>query len=56
MQILQSATKIVFIFMAIAVSILTFMRIVEAKDFIILVSMTFTYYYTKNNNTPTTLI
>lgn len=38
--------------MAIATVALTFTGIVEAKDFIMLVGMTFTYYYTKQQ-TPT---
>ncbi len=49
-KIFSSATKIVFIIMAIATVALTFTGTVEAKDFIMLVGMTFTYYYTKQQN------
>lgn len=46
-NILQSASKIVFILMAIALIILTVSKVVEAKDFVMLASMAFTYYFTK---------
>lgn len=53
-KIFQSASRIVFILMAIAVIILTFLRIVEAKDFMILAVSAFSYYFTKDRGeTPT---
>lgn len=45
MNILESASKLVFILMAIAVVALTFIGIVEPKDFMILASMAFTFYF-----------
>ena len=51
---LKSASKIVFIALAFALIVLTFLKIVEAKDFIGLVGMAFVYYFTKkseNNQT-----
>lgn len=47
-QILSSASKIVFILMALALILATFFKIVEAKDFVMLASMSFTYYFTRN--------
>lgn len=54
MNILQSASKIVFIIMALAVVGLTFVRIIDAKDFMLLASMAFTFYFTNKgeNNLP----
>lgn len=34
--------------MALALIFLTFTKVVDAKDFIILASMAFTYYFTRN--------
>ena len=48
--IFSSASKIVFILMATALIALTFVKIVEAKDFVMLAGMAFTYYF--SNNTP----
>lgn len=50
MNILVSASKIVFIMMAAAVIILTFFKIVDPKDFIMLAAMTFSFYFA---NKPT---
>jgi len=47
MTILKSASKLVFVLMAIAVIILTFLKIVEAKDFMILAVSAFSYYFTR---------
>lgn len=47
-KIYNSATKIVFIIMALALVVLTFARIVDAKDFIVLASMAFAFYFTKS--------
>ena len=46
-RIYQSATKLVFIFLALSFSAATFMGIVEPKDFVTGVMMAFTYYFTK---------
>lgn len=43
--ILKSASKIVFILMAVAVVALTFLGIVDPKDFIALASMAFAFYF-----------
>ncbi len=45
MNILESASKIVFILMAIGVIALTFVGKIEAKDFIFLAGMAFTFYF-----------
>lgn len=45
MSILESASKIVFVLMALGVIILTFMKIVDAKDFLTLAAMAFTFYF-----------
>lgn len=47
MTILKSASKIVFLLMALALVGLTAWGKVEAKDFVMLASMAFTYYFTK---------
>jgi hypothetical protein len=51
MAILTSASRIVFILMAVALVGLTFLRIVDAKDFITLAATAFTYYFTKPQTT-----
>ena len=45
MKILESASKIVFLMITIAVILLTFIRIIEAKDFLGIALMVFTYYF-----------
>lgn len=45
MEILKSASKIVFIMMAVATIILTFFKILDGKDFMILSSMAFSFYF-----------
>ena len=45
MTILESASKIVFILMALATVALTAIGIVDAKDFIVLASMAFAFYF-----------
>lgn len=47
MQILQSASKLVFILITLALIGLTFMGIVDPKDFVLLAGTAFTYYFTK---------
>lgn len=44
-NILSSASKIVFILMAVAVVVLTYLGKVDAKDFIVLASMAFSFYF-----------
>lgn len=50
--LLNSAAKIVFIFMAVAVAILTFMGKVDPKDFVGLALMAFAFYFS-NKGEPT---
>ncbi len=52
MNILSSASKIVFILMAIALVALTFTGKVDAKDFVMLAGMAFTYYFTRQKELP----
>lgn len=47
MQIPNSASKIVFILMAMALIALSALGIVEPKDFIMLCAMAFTFYFSK---------
>lgn len=44
-NIISSASKIVFILMAVAVIILTYLGKVDPKDFIVLASMAFAFYF-----------
>lgn len=46
-NILNSASKTVFVLMTIALIGLTAFKVVDAKDFIVLASMAFTYYFSK---------
>jgi hypothetical protein len=45
MKILESASKLVFLAMTIALIALTFIGRVDPKDFIVLASMVFTFYF-----------
>ncbi len=45
MKILESASKIVFILMAIGVVGLTYLGTVDPKDFLMLAGMAFTFYF-----------
>lgn len=47
-KIFSSASKLVFVLMAIALIGLTVAKIVDAKDFIVIASTAFTYYFTRN--------
>lgn len=55
-KIYTSASKIVFILMAVAVTIGLFTGKIEAKDFMVLASMAFAFYFSNkgetNNNEP----
>jgi len=47
MKIFNSASKLVFVLMAIASVALAVMGIMDVKDFVGLVMIAFTYYFTK---------
>jgi len=49
-EITKSASKIVFILMALAVVVLTFTGIVEPKDFVGLCLMAFTFYFSNKGD------
>ena len=49
-QIFLSASKIVFLLLAIALCVFAYFDKVDPKDFIVLASMAFTYYFTRKNN------
>ena len=49
-KMFTSASRMVLIIITVVVCIGFIMRILEAKDFIILASMVFTYYFTKSNS------
>ncbi len=44
-NVFESASKIVFVLLTLALIGLTAMRIIEAKDFIMLCGMAFTFYF-----------
>ena len=50
--ILHSASRIVFILMAAAVVILTFIGTVDPKDFMMLAGMAFSFYFAKKDEPP----
>lgn len=50
MNILESASKIVFIIMALAVVGLTSFQVVDAKDFMMLAAMAFTFYFSSKGD------
>jgi hypothetical protein len=52
--IFNSASKLVFVLMGIALVGLTVFKIVDAKDFVMLASMAFTYYFTRDKGTSVT--
>jgi len=52
-NILISASKLVFVLMALAVIILTVLGKVDPKDFIALASMAFAFYFTRDKGTDT---
>lgn len=51
MKILESASKIVFVLMALAVIVGLFVGRIDPKDFMILASMAFTFYFTNKGDT-----
>jgi hypothetical protein len=50
MKILESASKIVFILLTLGLIMLTAAKMVEAKDFIMLCGMAFTFYFSNKGN------
>lgn len=51
MNILSSGSKLVFILMAVGAIALTAMKIMDVKDFFVLVSMAFSFYFSKPSST-----
>ena len=49
-KIYTSASKIVFILMAVAVVVLTFIGKVDPKDFMMLAGMAFSFYFANKGN------
>jgi len=49
MGIFKSASKMVFILIAIGAVTFTAMGILESKDFMVLAGMSFTYYFNRSN-------
>ncbi len=52
MEILQSATKIVLLLVVVALIALTFLKIVDAKDFISIALMIVSFYFGQKVNVP----
>ena len=52
MIILQSASKLVFILLTLALIGGLFTKLIDPKDFVGIVSMVFVYYFTKKNEIP----
>lgn len=55
-EILQSATKIVLLAIVAALIVLTFMKIVDAKDFMSITLMVVAFYFGQKTNVPVTPI
>jgi len=53
MRILNSASKVVFVLMALASIALAGLGVMDIKDFVILATMAFSFYFTKS--TPNTV-
>lgn len=51
MEIIKSASKLVFVLMAVATIVGMFMGRIDAKDFLVLVSMAFTFYFANKGDT-----
>lgn len=49
-EITKSASKIVFILMALGVIGLTAAKIMDVKDFVVLASMSFTFYFSNKGS------
>jgi hypothetical protein len=52
-KIFQSATKIVLLLMTVALIILTFLRIIDAKDFMTVMIAIIAFYFGQKTNTAT---
>lgn len=50
MKIFESASKLVFILMALGAIALTAMRIMDVKDFFVLASMAFAFYFSNKGD------
>lgn len=50
MKLLQSASKIVFVLMALAVVAGLFTKVIDPKDFMVLASMAFTFYFSNKGD------
>lgn len=50
MEVLKSASKIVFILMAVALVLLTAIGKVDPKDFVMMASMAFAFYFTRKGD------
>lgn len=51
MSILNSASKLVFILMALGAIALTAMKVMDVKDFFVLASMAFAFYFSNKGET-----
>ncbi len=51
MKIFESASKIVFILLAVSACVGFFLRILEAKDFMLLAGMAFSFYFANKGET-----
>lgn len=51
MKILTSASKIVFIMLALTACVGFFMRLLESKDFMVLAGMAFSFYFANKGET-----
>lgn len=51
MMIIQSASKIVFVLITVGIIALTFAGKLDPKDFMILASMSYSYYFTQKKST-----
>lgn len=49
MNIFKSASRLVFVIMAIGSLILSATEVMDVKDFVVLASMAFSFYFTKPN-------
>lgn len=48
MNIIQSASKIILVMLTVGLIALTFMKIVDPKDFMTATMLVFTYYFSKS--------
>ena len=54
-EIIKSASKIVFILMCLATIAGLFIRIIDPKDFMVLASMAFTFYFSYKSDNSSSL-